>query len=170
MPVAVVVETARLRLREWQREDGAALQLICSDPQVVRYLGGASWTPDDTSEFIDDMLTRRELEAPETWAVEDSANDDLIGWCGFARTNAPWMRYDLVIEIGWTLARSRWGLGLATEAARAALDLQLFDPARIISKCHAENAQSEGVMRRIGMRRVGQVRARRECGTTLYRF
>jgi RimJ/RimL family protein N-acetyltransferase len=157
-------------LRQWHREDDVTLQKICSDPEVVRYLGGAPWTLDDTSGFLDDMLTRRGLGAPETWAVEDSATNDLVGWCGFARTNAPWMRYDLVIEIGWTLARSCWGLGLATEAARAALDLQLFDPARIISKCHADNVRSEAVMLRIGMRRVGQVRARSECGTTLYRF
>jgi RimJ/RimL family protein N-acetyltransferase len=168
--VAVVSEGERVRLRDWRREDRAALQVICSDLDVVRYLGGVPWTPDDTSEFLDDMLTRRELGAPETWAVEDSATGDLIGWSGFARTNAPWMRYDLVIEIGWTLARAYWGLGLATEAARAALDLDLFDPSRIISKCHAENARSEAVMSRIGMRRVGEVRARRDCGTTLYRF
>jgi [ribosomal protein S5]-alanine N-acetyltransferase len=170
VPVRVVGETPRLRLREWHRQDGVSLQGICGDLEVVRYLGGSPWTADDTREFLDDMLTRRELGAPETWAIEDLATGRLIGWCGFARTNAPWLRYDLVIEIGWTLARSCWGLGLATEAARAALDLELFDPARIISKCHAENSRSEAVMRRIGMHRVGEVRARYDCGTTLYRF
>ena len=168
--VAVVVETERVRLREWRRGDGAALQMICSDPDVVRYLGGSPWTARDAAEFLDDMLTRRELGAPETWAVDDLVTDDLIGWCGFARTNAPWLRYDLVIEIGWTLGRSCWGRGLATEAALATLDLDLFDPSRIISKCHAGNARSEAVMSRIGMRRVGQVLARPGSGTTLYRF
>jgi ribosomal-protein-alanine N-acetyltransferase len=170
VPVAVVAETARVRLREWHREDATALQVICGDLDVVRYLEGHPWTAEVAAGFLDDMLARRGLGAPETWAVEYSATGELIGWCGFAGTNAPWMRYDLVIEIGWTLARSCWGLGLATEAASAALDLELFDRSRIISKCHAENVRSEAVMQRIGMRRVGQVRARRECGTTLYRF
>lgn len=170
MPVAVVVETLRVRLREWHEDDATLLQAICADPEVVRYLEGRPWTAEMTAIFLDDMLTRRVLGAPETWAVEDPASGDLIGWCGFARTNAPWMRYDVVIEIGWTLARSSWGRGLATEAATAALDLDLFDRSRIISKCHADNTRSEAVMQRIGMRRVGQVRARRDCGTTLYRF
>lgn len=170
MRVAIVAETPRIRLREWRRDDAVALHVICGDLDVVRYLEGRPWSAEMAAHFLDDMLTRRELGAPETWAVEDSATRELIGWCGFARTNAPWMRNDFVIEIGWTLARACWGMGLATDAAKAALGLELFDPSRIISKCHAENLRSEAVMQRIGMHRVGQVHARRDCETTLYRF
>jgi RimJ/RimL family protein N-acetyltransferase len=98
------------------------------------------------------------LGSPETWAVEESGTGELIGWCGFARTNVPWLRGDLVIEVGWALARSRWGQGFATEAALAVLDLDIYDRSRVIAKCHEANARSEAVMRRIGMSRVGVVK------------
>jgi RimJ/RimL family protein N-acetyltransferase len=65
------------------------------------------------------------------------------GWPGF--------------EIGWTLRRSFWGLGYATEAARLALD-QAFtelDQPHVISLIQPRNSASIRVARRIGMRREG---------------
>ena len=84
----------------------------------------------------------------------------------------PGFRFDFVVEIGWTLAREWWGRGLATEAARAALDvgLERYPRERIISKCHIENTASERVMRRIGLRRVGIVQGNGRDPTVVCRF
>jgi ribosomal-protein-alanine N-acetyltransferase len=56
-----------------------------------------------------------------TWAIRLRETGELIGTCGFAGTNMPWLRFDTVIEVGWTLGEQWWGRGLATEAASAAV-------------------------------------------------
>jgi RimJ/RimL family protein N-acetyltransferase len=107
-----------------------------------------------------------------TWAVELKADKRLIGACGYARTNVAWLRYDFVVEIGWTLGRPWWGKGLATEAAIAVLPLgrDRFGEQRIISKCPFANSVSERVMYRIGMRRVGVVQGLGAEPTVVCRF
>jgi RimJ/RimL family protein N-acetyltransferase len=99
-------------------------------------------------------------------------SDELIGTCGFAGTNMPWLRFDYVIEVGWTLGRRWWGRGLATEAAKAALQVGLsrYPTERFISKCHIDNTASERVMLRIGMERVGIVRGTFAAPTVLCRL
>jgi ribosomal-protein-alanine N-acetyltransferase len=166
-----VATSERLRLRRWEIRDAETLHAICSDDAVVRYLGGRPWTSADAESFVEDMRSRAASGSPETWAVEELGTAELIGWCGFARTNAPWLRSDFVIEIGWTLARTRWGQGLATEAAHVALGLgrRLHDASRVVSKCHEANAASERVMQRIGMTQVGIVKGG-TSKTLLYRF
>jgi len=59
------------------------------------------------------------------------------------------------VEIGWRLAREHWGLGYASEAARAALrhgfiELELPE---IVSYTVPMNVRSRAVMERIGMQR-----------------
>src|SRR5262245_58564468 len=93
------------------------------------------------------------------WALEDRRSGALVGYCGLGVTNAACVRADL-IEIGWSIERSRWGQGLATEAASEVLALgtRIFDSRQLIAKCHADNVASERVMQRIGLRRAGRVR------------
>jgi RimJ/RimL family protein N-acetyltransferase len=58
------------------------------------------------------------------------------------------------IEIGWSLRRSFWGRGLATEGARQAVAaaFQHLEPDRVISLIAPSNDRSAAVARRLGMR------------------
>ena len=64
-------------------------------------------------------------------------------------------------ELGYSLARSDWGRGYATEAARACLDAALthLTDARVVALVDAENHASLRVAERIGMRHVDTVEA-----------
>lgn len=166
-----VVETERLVLDRWADDDVIDLARLGS-PAVVRFLGGTPWTPDSVRESID---LWRGIEARlgiSTWAVRMRDSGELIGHCGFAGTNVPWLRFDFVIQIGWTLGQAWWGRGLATEAAAGALQYgqRRYERARFISKCHIDNDASERVMRRLGMRRVGVVQGVWPAPTVIARF
>lgn len=166
-----VVTTPRLVIRGWHDDDIAPLAAIGAVPDVVRYLRGVPWSLDEAAGII---ATNREVEdsvGVTMWALEDRRDGALVGYCGFAPTNAACVRADL-IEIGWALAHDRWGEGLATEAAAAVMPLgvERFGRSRIVSKCHIDNLASERVMRRLGMRRVGVVRAAPVAPTILCRF
>ena len=64
------------------------------------------------------------------------------------------------VELGYTLARDRWGRGLGTEAASACLTAGLahLGAARIVA-LDVENAPSLRVAERIGMTRIETIEA-----------
>jgi RimJ/RimL family protein N-acetyltransferase len=167
----VVAESKRLILRHWEDDDVDQLARL-GTPEVVRFLGGVPWTPGMAREALNLYRSIEDSLGLTIWAVELKADQRLIGTCGYARTNVAWLRYDFVVEIGWTLGQPWWGKGLATEAASAVLPLgrDRFGGRRIISKCALANVASERVMHRIGMKRVGVVQGLSTGSTVLCRF
>ena len=165
----IVLTTSRLRVRDWTADDATALSQLTVDDDVVRFLAGRPWSPTDARAMIDTWREIADGLGVATWAIE-ALDGTLVGYCGFARTNADWLRSDTV-EIGWLLGRRYWGRGLATEAARAvlALGLRHIEARRIASKCHIANHASERVMQRLGMRKVGVVRRTTDL-TVVYRL
>ena len=86
------------------------------------------------------------------WALEVVATGEFIGFTGLSvpRFETPFMP---AVEIGWRLARSSWGQGYASEAARCALRFA-FDEIgldEVVSFTSTANVRSQAVMRRIGM-------------------
>lgn len=147
------ITTDRLLLRRWRPEDHAPFTAICSDPDVMRYIGnGATKTADDTARNIASFEKEWEERGYGLFAVEAKDSGDLIGftglsWPGFLPEVLP------SVEIGWRFSKSAWGKGYATEAASAALsfgknDLALPD---IVSIYQIENAASARIMQKLGM-------------------
>ena len=58
-------------------------------------------------------------------------------------------------EVGWRLRESAWGQGIAKEAAIASLDLAFgrFGYPDVVAITVEGNAASQGLMRRLGMKR-----------------
>jgi RimJ/RimL family protein N-acetyltransferase len=56
------------------------------------------------------------------------------------------------LEVGWTLAKPYWGLGYATEAAKASIRFGFRETStpRLISLIHPENGPSQKVAARLG--------------------
>jgi len=85
------------------------------------------------------------------WAAEHAHL--FIGFIGLAipRFEAS---FTPCVEIGWRLARPWWGLGLATEGARAALKFGFVDLGldEIVSFTVPGNLRSRRVMEKLGMR------------------
>jgi RimJ/RimL family protein N-acetyltransferase len=58
------------------------------------------------------------------------------------------------VELGWRFARSTWGNGYATEAAKAALDFALVQLRLpdVVSIYQADNRASARIVQKLGMR------------------
>ncbi|HEX8141920.1 MAG TPA: GNAT family N-acetyltransferase [Pyrinomonadaceae bacterium] len=144
------IETSRLRLRMFTPADLDQLLLITSDPEVMKYLGmGGARTREKTKNTIDAILRHWEQHGFGIWAVEHKADRSLIGWCGLQM-----LEKTPEVEIAYLLAHAYWNQGLATEAARAAIEygfnrLQLE---RIVAIARPENVGSYRVMEKIGMK------------------
>ena len=150
-----VIETERLRLENWRTEDLAAFRPIATYPEVMRYIGvGQPWTDERIAQFIAGQIAHAERLGYCLWKLIDKSDGGLIGHCGLQPL------YETgETEIGWWLARDRWGRGLATEAARAALryGFERGGLPRIVAIAWPENSASINIMRKLGMAFVKQI-------------
>jgi RimJ/RimL family protein N-acetyltransferase len=95
-----------------------------------------------------------ECDGSGLWAVQVRANSAFVGFVGLS--SPAWdASFTPCTEIGWRLARSAWGHGFATEAAKTVLatafgELKLDE---VVSFTTTHNLPSQRVMQRIGMTR-----------------
>jgi len=145
--------TPRLRLREWRDSDLAPFAALNADPEVMRYF------PEPLDRAASDALVGRIRDhfarhGFGPWAVEIPGVAECAGFVGLMVPTFE-AHFTPCVEIGWRLARTAWGKGYATEAARAALDygfnvLNLYE---IVSMTVPANRPSRAVMERLGMAR-----------------
>ena len=150
----VRIETERLVLRHWRQDDVDALLAISADPEVARWLSPA--TRADVAATIERYAHSWETLGFGRWAVDDRHSGRLVGRVGVMRQPA-WTGSDVKDEIGWMIDRSRWGEGIATEAARAALEdvfARVGLPA-VVSFTLPDNIASRRVMEHCAMQERG---------------
>lgn len=142
------LETERMIFRQWTNDDLEPYLNLCADPQVMKYLGGNTFSRMEAWRHMAFMLGHHELRGYSHWAVEEKSSGNFIGRMGFLNP-ADYPGF----EIGWTLAPSHWGQGLASEGARALLDyaFEELGQQEVISLIHPENEASKNVSRKLGM-------------------
>jgi RimJ/RimL family protein N-acetyltransferase len=144
----VTLETERLILRPFQPSDLDAYADICADPEVMRFIGdGRPMSRGDAWRQMAMFVGHWHLRGFGTWALEERASGQLVGRVGCHYPEG-WPGF----EIGWTLARAYWGMGLAHEAARAAVRhaFEALDRPHIISVINADNRRSIRLAERLG--------------------
>lgn len=144
----IVIETERLFLREWLTEDFQDFKSIATNPLVMKYIGtGEIWSDERIGQFIDNNMTLYKQYGFCLWALIHKQTQNLIGLCGLS----PLTKDE--IEIGWWLAPEYWGVGLATEAATAAISygFEQLNLPRIVSIAQPANQRSIRVMSKLGM-------------------
>jgi len=146
----MILETERLILDAWRSSDWIEFRPIATDVEVMRYInGGVPWNDEKIQDFVDRQRTLYSERGYCRWKLVDRSAGNLIGFCGVG-----FWRDAKDPEIGWWLARSYWGRGLATEAARAALR-DAFERVcleRVISVAMVENSASRRIMEKLGLR------------------
>lgn len=150
----VVVETDRLKLREWREADKPLLASIHADPEVMQFLGGAK-TASESNDVVEQLMHLSAIGEPTFWAAERIEDGALLGAVGLHCIGAEFP-FGPALEAGWRLGRDHWGKGYATEAARAVLDyaFENLDAPRVYAFTALANKGSEKVMQRLGLERV----------------
>jgi RimJ/RimL family protein N-acetyltransferase len=145
----VIVETARLRVREMVAEDLDFVAAMLADPDVSRYYE-RRFTREDAQVWLDRQLARYARDGHGLWLLEARESGEPLGQAGLALQVVEGERHP---EIGWLLHRPHWGHGYATEAGAAARDLA-FTRWRypcVISLIRPANMRSRAVAQRLGM-------------------
>lgn len=115
-----VLETSRLILRGFQPDDLDAMTAMWALPDVVRYIGGAPLTREQSWTRLLRHVGMWHVMGFGFWVITDKATGRLIGEAGFHE-----MRRAMVpdiedtLEAGWGLLPDMHGRGLASEALAA---------------------------------------------------
>lgn len=147
--------TPRLHLRPFTLADHVAIHEVYADPEVMRYVGhGAHQTLAETANALriyGDVLAQRGYSF---LAVTERATGAVIGDGGLH----PMGGVGPDVELGYTLARSAWGRGYATELGRALIEYaftKLRVP-RVVAQVEPANTASRNVLAKLGMTQRGE--------------
>ena len=154
----VVVETDRMLLRRFTEADAEALAALYGDPRVMRFI-----TPEPPSlEEVKATILPEYLREYHEFAGglgSFAAIEKETGQVAGRFSLKPAKSYGLTggTELGYRLYPAFWGRGLATEGARALIELA-FDRLRldrVVATMMADNTGSWRVMEKCGLRRIG---------------
>jgi len=153
MNISPILQTERLYLREMRIEDARDFWLLNRDIDVIRHTG------DPPFSGIADA--RRFIQAYDhygrfgygRWNVYVRNTDEYLGFAGLKY----WPKLEIV-DLGYRIKRTRWGMGYATEAAQKCLEYG-FDTLKleeISAWSKAENHASIRVLRKLGFSTMGE--------------
>ena len=147
------LETQRLIIRPWEPSDRETFVGFTRDLEVMRYVhGGTTYAEHEIEEFLSRQARQVAQLSVCMGALVEKASMNVIGVCGIQPLGTTG---DL--EIGWWLAREKWGQGHATEGGRAAMEHVLSMRPRVVAIIDPENEASKRVVGRLGMKLEGRV-------------
>lgn len=150
--------TERLLLRPSWPEDAAELHQAIADEGIVRNLARAPWpyTADDAAAFA---ALEHDPRFPNFLLMLRTDNAPrLVGSCGISK-------YDGCVELGYWISRPYWGLGFATEASRAVINIaRTIGHKKLIASHFTDNPASGNVLRKLGFRNTGKTASRHSNG------
>ena len=149
----VQLKTDRLIMRMWRTDDFEPYLELCSDLEVMRFLGGKALDRYECWKHMAFMVGHWHLLGFGPWAIEENATGSFVGRVGFLNPEG-WPGF----ELGWTLSRKFWGRGYASEAARRALQyaFEELDKDHVISLIDPLNTNSIRVAERLGEKVEGK--------------
>jgi RimJ/RimL family protein N-acetyltransferase len=152
------LETERLILRDFVRDDWQRVLEYQTDPLYLRYNDWIERSPRAVQEFVGWFLNQQAQQPRIKYqlAIVLKSTNQLIGNCGVRRDAADALEADL----GYELDPKHWNQGYATEAAHVIVDFGFkhFGVHRIWAACIDENSASAHVLEKLGMRLEGRFR------------
>jgi ribosomal-protein-alanine N-acetyltransferase len=148
---SIICETPRLILRKFNESDVEPLLSFLGDPEVMRFsMRGPETREDIQTKYLPSCLKRYARDGLGQWAVVRKSDGSCVGECGICVQE---VEGEKEFEISYRMRRNCWGIGLATEAARACRDygFQNVGLRRLISIIESENIASIRVAEKMGM-------------------
>jgi len=120
---APTIETERLILRSWRKEDFRPYHAILQHPDVHRHFGPEPMGQEECWRRLLASVGGWQIKGFGTWAVERKDDHRLVGNAGLFTA---WRGLDPEFgdepEMGWIFSQEVHGQGIAGEACRAVID------------------------------------------------
>jgi len=140
-------ETNRLILRCFKEDDWVDLHTLYSDPVCTQYTIKRSLTEGESWRTMAGMIGHWQIRGYGPYALEEKATGRVMGPVGLWYPN-DWPSP----EIKWALSRDFWGLGYASEAARAVKKIaaEYLSDLSLISLIYPDNIPSIKLAEAVG--------------------
>ncbi len=150
-----MIETERLRLRNWSVDDIEPFIRHLNTEPVMRWLNGVRTREQQESVVRDRFMPWQERLGFTLWVVERKEDGAMLGLCGLKIADDPGSPVEGEYEVCWRLREDAWGQGYAKEAAIASLDhaFEALAAQRVVALTVAGNEPSWGLMERLRMKR-----------------
>lgn len=153
---AIWIETRRLVVRDHVAEDLDPFTALMTDRETMTYLRDTRCANKEEARKNLELAMCEIGHADRRHfylAVEETDSGRFVGASGFHIESEKVQ--DGRAELGYFFLRDFWGRGYATEAAKAVLEFAFnkLGLHKIVTGCYVENAGSERVMIKCGMRR-----------------
>ena len=124
---------------------------MTADPLVMEHFPRVL-SRDESDTLADRIEAHFERHGFGFWAVEIRGSAPFAGFVGLAVPSFE-ASFTPCVEVGWRLAREYWGRGVATEGARAAVELASRDLGlhEVVAYTVPANRRSRRVMEKLGM-------------------
>lgn len=150
---APILSTDRLVLRQLNETDAAALfKVLCDDQVMTWWSSGPHQTIEETATYI--SWNAATDQGHRCWAITRD-NDEALGWVILIE------KRPAVCELGYILRRDQWGHGLMREACAAVISFAFttLQTRRVFADADPENAGSIALLKSLGFRQEGHLRA-----------
>jgi RimJ/RimL family protein N-acetyltransferase len=160
-PVVEPIRTERLILEPWAEAHREPFRRMTLDPAVVRHVAhGKPWEEELYEARFQAGLTLNAEHGYGRWAIVEA---DTGAWAGLVMLQPFGPGLEGVdpeaIEAGWWIEPALWGRGYAPEAVQAVVELGFaVGLDRIWARIYPENAASQRVAAKLGMRPEGTAR------------
>jgi len=154
---APTVETERVRLRAWRKDDREKYFSILQEPAVFRHFGPEPMGMEECWRRLMAATGSWQLNGFGGWAVDRKDDGKLLGMTALFTA---WRGLDPEFgeepEMGWIFATEAHGKGLAGEACRAVLDWAQtnLDPTPIWAIIAPANEPSLSLAGKLGFERL----------------
>lgn len=154
-----VIQTERLILRPWEPGDADAVYAYASDPEVARYM---YWPRHESIAharfFLNEIVAESYKNSTLSYALCSRERPEFA----IGGVSLEWKPEEhQVMELGYVLARDKWGNGYVPEGARALL-LHAFVETpveRVFAPIFVENTKSRRAAEKIGLSFEGVLRS-----------
>jgi len=147
-PMAIILETERLRLRTLKLDDDARVFALHSDAEVMRYILPPKEKIEEIQAWLGRKIACQNQHGFTMWAVELKATGEYLGNCGLQHLDETPQ-----VEVGYHFAKKHWGKGYATESARACVKyaFETLGLKIVTGVVNPENVGSQNVLEKAGL-------------------
>ncbi|MBK8054423.1 MAG: GNAT family N-acetyltransferase [Saprospiraceae bacterium] len=147
------INTENLILRPLQVEDAPSLFALDSDNRVMQYLGNQVLTDiAQVYQYLENIILQYEENGIGRWTVIENKSGKLIGWSGIKLIREETNGHEDFYDLGYRLRPQFWGLGYATESAKAWTKIadETLNIEFLYATANVENQGSQRVLKKSG--------------------
>lgn len=148
------MKTNRIGFSKWNDTDFDLADQLWGDKDVTRYICASGiFTKQDIISRLETEIKNDNMYRIQYWPIFELASGELIGCCGIR----PFSPEERAYEIGFHLRKDYWGMGYASEAAKAVIDYSFvtLKADKLYAGHHPQNEASKKLLTKLGFRYIG---------------